>query len=65
MGCSKQVVHLQEATLQVRPVCIQAYGQECEEAERSQPLLQRSSERNTGSFPQSPSLVLIPIIMSK
>ncbi|EPQ12559.1 C-1-tetrahydrofolate synthase, cytoplasmic [Myotis brandtii] len=59
------IVHLQEATLQVRPVCIRAYGQESGEAERSQPLPRRSSERNSGSFPQSPSLVLIPIIMSK
>lgn len=64
MGCSKQIVHLQEATLKVWPVCTSVYCQEMW-ASRDQPLPRRSSKRSSRSFPRSPSLVLIAIIMYK
>lgn len=65
MGCSKQIVHLQEAVLKVWPVFIQASCQEMGEIKRSQSLPQRSSEMSSGSFPRSLSSVLIRIIVYK
>lgn len=66
MDCSKQIVHLQETTLQVRPVFV------CRPTDRSvgklrevRSCLEDLLKEIVGVSPQSPSLVLIPIIMSK
>lgn len=62
MGYSKQIVHLREATLKVRPVCrpmVRSVGKWREVRPCSEELLKEIE------FPQKPSLVLIPIIISK
>lgn len=63
MGCSKQIVHLQEATLQVRPVCVfRPAGRSVGKLRAVSSCLKDLLKEIVGI---TPSLVLIPVIMSK
>lgn len=65
---SFQIVHLQEATLKVRPACIQArcqlgnVGKPREVSPCPEDLLE---ERNSGIPPEALPLVVIPVIIYK
>lgn len=53
MGCSKQIVHLQEATLQVRSVCIQATGRSVGKPREVSPCLEDLLKEIVGVSPKA------------